>query len=229
MAAMLKLYVGDSRGFGKLNKAHIVLIPKRADAMEVGDYRPISIPHSFSKIFSKVLANRAHGRMHEMVATNQSAFIRGRSIHDNFLLVRQVARKIHAQIENVLFLKLDISRAFDLLSWAFLFEILRAKGFGPAWLSWVAALLSTALTKIIVNGVLGRTIHHAKGLRQGGPSSLLLFVIGMDALTSLVCKASEAGVISSFRGISPTQRLSIYADDVAWFIRPSTPELITHY
>ena len=54
----MKLYVGDSRGFAKLNKAHIVLIPKRADVVEVGDYRPISIPHSFSKIFSKVLANR---------------------------------------------------------------------------------------------------------------------------------------------------------------------------
>ena len=40
MAAMHKLYVGDSRGFGKLNKAHIVLIPKKADATAIGDYRP---------------------------------------------------------------------------------------------------------------------------------------------------------------------------------------------
>ena len=31
MAVLLKLYVGDGRGFGKLNRAHIVLIPKKPD------------------------------------------------------------------------------------------------------------------------------------------------------------------------------------------------------
>lgn len=70
MAALLKLFVGDDRGFGKLNKAHIVLIPKKADAAEVGDYRPISLPHSFSKLFSKLLANRVHRRMQEIVCIN---------------------------------------------------------------------------------------------------------------------------------------------------------------
>lgn len=171
MAALLKLYMGGDRGFDKLNKAHIVLIPKKADAAEVWDYRPISLPHSFSKLFSNVLANRARSRMHEIVAINQSAFIKGRNIHDNFLLVRQVARKIHARKEKALFLKLDISHAFDSLSWPFLFEIMRARGFGSGWLSWVSSILSTATTKIIVNGVPGRIIHHAKGLRQGDPIS----------------------------------------------------------
>lgn len=70
MAALLKLYVGDGRGFGKLNKAHIVLIPKTAEALDVGDYRPISLPHSFSKLFAKALAMRARKMMHEIVSIN---------------------------------------------------------------------------------------------------------------------------------------------------------------
>lgn len=171
MAALLKLFVGDCRGFGKLNKAHLVLIPKKAEALEVGDYRPISLPHSFSKLFAKVLATRARKRMLEIMNINQSAFIKGRSIHDNFLLVRQVARKIHASKLPGLFLKLDISKAYDSLSWAFLLEVMRARGFGGRWLQWVAALLATASTKIIVNGVPGRSIFHAQGLRQGDPIS----------------------------------------------------------
>lgn len=52
MAAMLKLFMGDGRGFAKLNRALMVLIPKKADAQRVGDYRPISLPHSFSKLFA---------------------------------------------------------------------------------------------------------------------------------------------------------------------------------
>ena len=115
MSVLLKLYVGDGRGFGKLNRAHIVLILKKPEAEEVGDYRPISLPHSVAKIFAKLLANRARRRMKEIVTTNQSTFICGRHLHDNFLLVRQVARKIHACKEASVFLKLDISRAFDSL------------------------------------------------------------------------------------------------------------------
>lgn len=165
MAALLKLFVGDSRGFNKLNKAHIVLIPKTPEALDVRDYGPISLPHSFSKLFAKLLATRAHKRMHEVVSVNQSAFIKGQSIHDNYLLVRQVARKIHAAKVPGLFLKLDIARASDSLSWPYLVEVLRARGFGWRWISWVSSLLSTASTKIIVNGVPGRTIFHTKGLR----------------------------------------------------------------
>lgn len=128
MAALLKLFVGDGRGFSKFNKAHIVLIPKISEALNVGEYRPISLPHSFSKLFTKMLATRAHKRMHEVVSINQSAFIKGRSMHDNYLLVRQVARKMHASKIPGLFLKLDIARAFDSLSWSFLLEVLRARG-----------------------------------------------------------------------------------------------------
>ena len=129
MAALSKLAVGDHRGFTKLNRALIELIPKKSDTIEVGDYMPISLPHSFSKLFAKLLANRVRRRMPDLVSANQSAFIRGRNLHDNYLLVRQVARKIHARKNPGVFLKLDITCAFDSLSWLFLFEVLRAKGF----------------------------------------------------------------------------------------------------
>ena len=60
--------------------------------------------------------------MEALVSANQSAFILGRNLHDNFVLVRQVARRINCRKESGVLLKLDISRAFDSLDWAFLFE-----------------------------------------------------------------------------------------------------------
>ena len=139
-------------------------------ALDVGDFRPISLPHSFSKL----LANRVRKQMPELVGVNQSAFIKGGSLHDNYLLVRQAATKIHARKNHGVFLKLDITRVFDSLSWPFLFEVLRAKGFGTLYLNWIAALLQTANTRVLVNGVPWRRIWHAKGLRQGDPVSHLL-------------------------------------------------------
>jgi hypothetical protein len=93
MAAVHKLYVGDGRGFEKLNRALITLIPKKQDVVGVGDYRPISLIHSFAKLCSKLLAARLRPKMGDLVSMNQSAFIKGRNLHDNFLLVHQLARK----------------------------------------------------------------------------------------------------------------------------------------
>lgn len=191
MAVLLKIYVGDGRGFANLNCALIVLIPKRADAEQVGDFRPISLPHSMAKLFAKVLASRARPRMKDIVTYNQSAFIKGRNLHDNFLLVRQVARKFSARKIKGVFIKLDITRAFDSLSWPFLFEVMKAKGFGDRWLCWVSILLRTASTRVLVNGVPGRRFFHAQGLRQGDPISPLLFVITMEALTAIFVRAVE--------------------------------------
>ncbi|KAE8790316.1 hypothetical protein D1007_35372 [Hordeum vulgare] len=174
-----------------------------------------------------VLAIRDRKMMHGIVSINKSAFIKVRSIHDNYLLVRQVARKIHASKVSGTFLKLDISRAFDSLNWPFLFEVLKRRGFARKWLHWVSTLLSTTCTKIIANGVPSRPIAHAQGLTQGDPISPLIFVIAMDSLSAILCKATEIGVLISFRYISPLQRLSVYADDVAMFIRPTNMDLIS--
>jgi hypothetical protein len=129
MAALWKLQQGNGKGFGKLNGALISLIAKRADAIDVGGFRPISLIHSFAKLFSKLLENRLRPHMDDLISANQSAFIRGRCLHDNFMLVRQLARKFHAMKVNGVPLKLDISRAFDSIFWSFLLEVLRHMGF----------------------------------------------------------------------------------------------------
>jgi hypothetical protein len=90
---------------------------------------------------------------------------------------------------------LDISRAFDSISWAFLFEVLRHVGFGNLFLKWIATLLCTANTKVIVNGLPGGRIQHARGLRQGDPTSPMLYVIGMQVLTAAILKAVESGLL----------------------------------
>jgi hypothetical protein len=101
--------VGDERGFSRLNGALITLIQKRQNAKEIGDFRTISLVHSFSKLFSKLIANRLRPRLAKIVSANQSAFIKGRSLHDNSVLVRQVARRINEHKHQGVSLKLDIA------------------------------------------------------------------------------------------------------------------------
>jgi hypothetical protein len=123
-----------------------------------------------------------------MVSSNQSAFIGGRSLHENFVLVRQVARRINTRKIPGVLIKLDIKRAFDSLSWSFLFEVLRHLGFSDIWLRRIAILLYSASTKIIVNGVAGRSFAHARGLRQGDLISPMFFVLAMQVLSAMMQK-----------------------------------------
>jgi hypothetical protein len=223
LAGLFKLSVGDGRGFARLNRALITLVTKKQD--EVKDYRPISLVHSFAKLFSKIMANRLRSRLSEVVSTNQSAFVRGRSLHDNFILVRQVARKINLQRQSGVLLKLDLTRAFDSISWSFLFEVLRRMGFGERFLKWVSLLLNTANTRVLVNGVPGGRIVHVRGLRQGDPTSPMLFVAAMEVLTAAVKKAVERQLFAGLAGITALQRVSVYADDVVIFCKPLATEL----
>jgi hypothetical protein len=48
----------DCRSFHHLNEALLMQLPKVDNPVALNDYRPISLIHSFGKIFSKFMANR---------------------------------------------------------------------------------------------------------------------------------------------------------------------------
>jgi hypothetical protein len=225
MAAIITLQQGNARGLGLLNAAYITIIPKKIDALLAKDFRPISLIHSFAKLITKILANRLAPLLNSLVSSNQSAFVRGRSIHDNFILVQQTVKALQRQKISSLFLKLDISKAFDSVSWSFLLEVLSHLGFGVSWCNLVSNLLSTSSSRILLNGEPGEIIQHRRGLRQGDPLSPMLFILTMDVLNSLFVKASEEGLLQPLSPRVAGQRLSLYADDVALFIRPDETEL----
>ena len=128
----------------KLNTATITLLPKKELAEGGKDFRPISLIHSFQKLVSKVLALRVAPLMDKLISNSQSAFIKKRCIQDNFLYVRNLARAYHRTKTLALLLKLDISKAFDLVSWEYLLELMEKRGFPCRWRDWLAMLLTTS-------------------------------------------------------------------------------------
>jgi hypothetical protein len=109
MAAISRLLQGDVTRLYLLNSVYITLLPKKTEAIEVKDYRPISLVHSFAKIVTKILANQLAPKLSNLVSANQSAFVKGRCIHDNFLLVQGTARALHNLQAPRVLLKLDIT------------------------------------------------------------------------------------------------------------------------
>jgi hypothetical protein len=85
-------------------------------AEEIKDYRHISLLLSFCKIVTKVLAMRLSPFMNQLVQPNQSTFIKGRAIHDNFRSVQSSAKLLHTHRHMYILLKIDIAKAFDTVS-----------------------------------------------------------------------------------------------------------------
>jgi hypothetical protein len=101
------------------------LIAKKDDAHVVGDYRSISIMHSMASILEKVLANRLSPHLDKMVSPSHSAFIKGRTIYDNFQYVQGAVRHFHQAKTLMLFIKLDIVKTFDSVRWEYLLEVMQ--------------------------------------------------------------------------------------------------------
>jgi hypothetical protein len=116
-------------------------------------------------------------------------------IQDNFMLVQQTAQFLHQQRHPRLMLKLDITKAFDSVSWTFLIEVLQNLGFGQVWRDVISGLLLTSSTRVLFNGHPGSLISHKRGLRQADPLSSMLFVRVMDVLGQLFSKADEEGLL----------------------------------
>lgn len=136
----------------EINKANVVMISKIKSPATVNEFWPISVINLLPKLLSKILANRLRSRLLDLISTNQTAFIHDRQITKNFVATRETLQYISASKKQAVFLKIDFAKAFDSIEWDFLFKVMAARGFPPRWLNWIKVLLTTASSRVLING-----------------------------------------------------------------------------
>ncbi|GJX39412.1 RNA-directed DNA polymerase, eukaryota, reverse transcriptase zinc-binding domain protein [Tanacetum coccineum] len=100
--------------------------------------------------------------------------------------------------------KVDFRKAFDSLRWDFLDLILEKFGFGLKWRSWIKGFLQNGRSSILVNGSPTDEFELFRGLRQGDPMSPFLFILAMEGLHALMCKAKPLVYLKEFLSATTT-------------------------
>jgi hypothetical protein len=100
----------------------------------------------------------------------------------------------------VLLLKLDISKAFDSVRWDYLMSLLQHRGYSTRWKNWIAALLSSSTSRVMLNSSPLPPIQHGRGLRQWDPLSPLLFILAIEPLNQLMLVTTDKGLLTKLNG-----------------------------
>eukprot|EP00253_Pinus_taeda_P021112 PITA_21112 len=100
-----------------MNATFIALIPKEAQSNTPDKYRPISLCNVMYKIVSKIVASRLKLLLPFLISLEQSRYVERRQITDGIILTHEIIHSLKNSKRSGMLLKIDLSKAFDSLSW----------------------------------------------------------------------------------------------------------------
>ncbi len=139
-------------GSSPLDTTFIALVPKVEDSSTPDKYRPIALCNVIYKLISKILANRLKPLLPLLISPEQIVYVEGRQILDGIILSHEVIHSLKVLKKPSIIIKLDLSKAFDKLSWSYINQMLLDFGFSATWTCWLMNLITSTSYYILLNG-----------------------------------------------------------------------------
>ena len=112
-------------------------------------------------------------------------------------------------------LLIDFEKAFDTVRWSFIDKALQIFNFGNSFRKWVQVLYTNIESAVLNNGFLTNFFAPQRGVHQGSPLSVYLFILAAELLAINIHGNKE------MQGIQVKNReikISQLADDTSIFI-----------
>lgn len=193
-----------------INSSYIVLVPK----INCPINRPISLLNCCVKMLTKLLAERLQPLILQFIHKNQYGFIRSRTIQDCLGWSFEYIHQCQQSKREIVIVKLDFAKAFDMVEHSAILEMLKCLGFPPKWISWVLAILSSGSASVLLNGLPGKKFVCKRGVRQGDPLSPMLFVLAAEILQYIINGLKDRNILKlPIPQPGPDFPIVQYADD----------------
>ncbi|KAL9680623.1 hypothetical protein QQ045_018507 [Rhodiola kirilowii] len=119
-----------------ISSTNFVLLPKKPIIERMDQLRPISLCNFVHKIISSIRNARLRNFLPRLISQEQCGFIPGRNMTDSSIAL---AHDLTCHINNGyrggnIIIKIDMSKAYDRVSWIFLLRMFKALGFKDKWL-----------------------------------------------------------------------------------------------
>jgi hypothetical protein len=220
----IKSFVLESLNFafnkGEMSKDQklgiITLTPKKDKIrLLLKNWRPITLLTVDYKILAKCLANRLETILPRYISHSQFGYVKDRYIGENIRCVIDINEICKNNNIQGLALQIDFEKAFDSISWDFMFRTLEKMNFGKDFINWVKILYKNTQSQVLNNGSLTDKFDLQRGVHQGCPLSALLFIILVQVLEHMINKREDiTGLIIGTKSIKLLQM----ADDTTIFI-----------
>ena len=111
------------------------------------------------------------------------------------MLTQETLHWAKSSKQPTVFLKLDFAKAYDKVSWRFLFHAMHKMRINKQYIGWMRLLFGNATAAVNINGSPGSNFQVERGVRQRCPLAPYLFLIVGEALTHVFKKAIGEGRI----------------------------------
>lgn len=160
-------------------KAKVFTIFKKGDRHNPHNYRGISILNSMAKLYDMVMCNRLSCWFRPL--REQAGAQRGRGCLEHIVTLRLLVDTAKRKKEKLFVMFIDFSKAYDLIPRSKLFIVLKRLGCGLVMLGALTAMYR------VTQSVVGAALFTATlGVRQGSPTSCLLFIIYVNELVKMI-------------------------------------------
>ena len=207
---------------GSMRQAVISCLYKKGKREDITNWRPISLLNYDYKIYAKCIANRMQPTLENIISDTQTAAIKGRTILENLQLNRDIIHYANYHDLNACMITLDQEKAFDRVDWDFLFRALQKFGYGENLIKHIKAMYNQIEAQIKANGHMSTCFLLERGVRQGCPLSMILYIIVAEVFIQNITQNKD------IRGITVQDKeikVSAFADDTTLYLE--TLESIT--
>lgn len=162
-------------------KSTIILLHKKGDKEEIGNYRPISLMSNIYKVFSKIILSRITRALDENQPREQAGFRSKFSTIDHIHVLRQVLQKYN-EYNKIYFLGfVDYNKAFDSLEHEYIWEALREQNIQDRYIRILKNIYSKGTAQVRLEKS-GEEFPIERGVRQGDPISPKLFSAALERI-----------------------------------------------